>query len=116
MIEAARLPPSDATGLDCDVAIVGAGPAGLSAAVYGASEGSQHRGDRPRCARRPGRHELPHPQLPRFPRGLSGGDLTIARVRQAWLFGAEFLLAPAWCVDYSASMAGTSCTWPTAPP
>ena len=47
--------------------IVGAGPAGLAAAVYGASEGLTTRGDRGRGDRRPGRHQLDDPQLPRLP-------------------------------------------------
>ena len=41
-----------------DVAVVGAGPSGLAAAVYAASEGlmhHRHRGPRPR---RPGGHQL----------------------------------------------------------
>ncbi len=51
-----------------DVVIVGAGPAGLAAGVYGASEGLRTlivESDRPR---RPGRLQLPHRKLPRLPR------------------------------------------------
>ena len=50
-----------------DLCVVGAGPAGLAAAVYGASEGLD--GGRPRGGggRRPGRHQLDDPQLPRLP-------------------------------------------------
>ena len=52
-----------------DVVIVGAGPAGLSAAVYGASEGFRHAGRRPRRHRRTSCVEPVDPQLPRLPSG-----------------------------------------------
>ena len=76
-----------------DVAIVGGGPAGLSAAVYAASEGL--------CAcvidpsvpgGQAGSSSMIRNYLG-FPRGLSGTDLTNRAVEQAWLLGAEFLLA-----------------------
>ena len=77
---------------DFDVVIVGAGPAGLSAAVYGASEGfdtlvvdgggiggqatsSSHI-----------RNYLG------FPRGVSGGRLAEQAYEQAWVHGANFAL------------------------
>ena len=50
-----------------DLCIVGAGPAGLAAAVYGASEGLSTVVRRGRGDRRPGRHQLDDPQLPRLP-------------------------------------------------
>ena len=53
--------------MDFDVVVVGAGPAGLSAAVYGASEGLEHAGGRPGRHRGPGHVELADPQLPRLP-------------------------------------------------
>jgi thioredoxin reductase (NADPH) len=79
--------------VECDVAIVGGGPGGLSAAVYAASEGL--------------RTVLLDPSVPGgqagassmirnylgFPRGVSGAELMIRAVEQAWLFGAELLLA-----------------------
>ena len=43
-----------------DLVIVGGGPAGLAAAVYGASEGLQHGADRNGSAGRPGGNELAH--------------------------------------------------------
>ena len=52
-----------------DFAIVGGGPAGLAAAVYGASEGLKHDPDRTRSAGRPGRHVEPHRELSRLPVG-----------------------------------------------
>ena len=51
---------------DFDVVIVGAGPAGLAAAVYAAAEGLDALGDRARGHRRPGGYQLTHPQLPRL--------------------------------------------------
>jgi thioredoxin reductase (NADPH) len=79
--------------LDCDVAIVGGGPGGLSAAVYAASDGL--------------RTVLLEPSVPGgqagassmirnylgFPRGISGAELMNRALEQAWLFGAELLLA-----------------------
>jgi thioredoxin reductase (NADPH) len=49
--------------------IVGAGPAGLAAAVYGASEGLRTIVDRARGARRPGRHLVSDRELLGFPSG-----------------------------------------------
>ena len=49
-----------------DVVVIGAGPAGLAAAVYASSEGMRALVDRARGDRRPGRVELADPQLPRF--------------------------------------------------
>src|SRR6185312_35929 len=79
--------------LECDVAIVGGGPGGLSAAVYAASDGL--------------RTVLLEPSVPGgqagassmirnylgFPRGVSGAELTNRALEQAWLFGAELMLA-----------------------
>ena len=58
-----------------DIVIVGAGPAGLSAAVYGASEGLRVARRGRRRHRRPGQVELADPQLPRLRRGVSGSRL-----------------------------------------
>ena len=52
-----------------DTVIVGAGPAGLAAAVYGASEGLRSDRRRARGARRPGRHVVADRELPRVPVG-----------------------------------------------
>jgi len=78
---------------ECDVAIVGAGPAGLTAAVYAASEGlltvvleetvsGGQAGSSPMIRNYPG-----------FPHGVSGHDLTRQSCEQAWMFGAHMLFA-----------------------
>jgi thioredoxin reductase (NADPH) len=77
----------------CDVAIVGAGPAGLTAAVYGASEGLDtvlleeevsggQAGTSPLIRNYPG-----------FPHGISGGLLMERTCEQAWLMGAHLVFA-----------------------
>jgi hypothetical protein len=50
-----------------DVTVVGAGPAGLAAAVYGASEGLETGGHRVACAGRSGRDQFENRELSRFP-------------------------------------------------
>ena len=78
---------------ECDVAIVGAGPAGLAAAVYAASEGLRtvvleqavsggQAGSSPMIRNYPG-----------FPHGISGHDLTRRACEQAWMFGAHMVFA-----------------------
>jgi thioredoxin reductase (NADPH) len=80
----------DPDGNQYDLVIVGTGPAGLSAAVYGASEGL-----RTLCIDSGGlggqatssssiRNYLG------FPRGVSGGELARRAYEQAWVFGAGF--------------------------
>ena len=79
--------PEDA---ETDLLIVGAGPAGLSAAVYGASEGfrtlvvdTHGIGGQARSS------SLIRNYLG-FPRGISGGFLARQAYEQAWVFGARF--------------------------
>jgi thioredoxin reductase (NADPH) len=78
---------------DCDVVIVGAGPAGLTAAVYAASEGLRtavleetvsggQAGNSPMIRNYPG-----------FPHGISGHDLTRRACEQAWMFGAHMVFS-----------------------
>jgi thioredoxin reductase (NADPH) len=78
---------------ECDVVIVGAGPAGLTAAVYAASEGlltvvleesvsGGQAGSSPMIRNYPG-----------FPHGVSGYELTRRSCEQAWMFGAHMLFA-----------------------
>jgi thioredoxin reductase (NADPH) len=77
----------------CEVAIVGAGPAGLTAAVYAASEGLDtvlleqtisggQAGTSPLIRNYPG-----------FPHGVSGGILMERTCEQAWLLGAHIVFA-----------------------
>jgi thioredoxin reductase (NADPH) len=77
----------------CEVAIVGAGPAGLAAAVYAASEGLDtvllelaisggQAGTSPLIRNYPG-----------FPHGISGGLLMERTCEQAWLMGAHIVFA-----------------------
>lgn len=78
---------------ECDVVIAGAGPAGLTAAVYAASEGLRvvvleetvsggQAGNSPMIRNYPG-----------FPHGVSGHDLTRRACEQAWMFGAHMVFA-----------------------
>jgi thioredoxin reductase (NADPH) len=77
----------------CDLAIVGAGPAGLTAAVYAASEGLEtvllelavsggQAGTSPMIRNYPG-----------FPHGIEGGLLMERTCEQAWLMGAHIVFA-----------------------
>ena len=72
-----------------DLAIVGAGPAGLSAGVYGASEGLRTIVvDRDTIGGQAGSSSLIRNFLG-FPLGISGAELTNRALDQAWSFGAE---------------------------
>ncbi|MGW9431878.1 FAD-dependent oxidoreductase [Streptomyces decoyicus] len=74
-----------------DTVIVGAGPAGLAAGVYAASEGlSALLLDANSPGGQAGTSSLIENYLG-FPSGLSGGDLTRRAVSQAGRFGAELL-------------------------
>ena len=77
----------------CDLAIVGAGPAGLAGAVYAASEGLEtlvlerdvaggQAGTSSRIRNYPG-----------FPHGIGGADFGDRACEQAWLFGADLVFA-----------------------
>jgi thioredoxin reductase (NADPH) len=77
----------------CDVAIVGAGPAGLAAAVYAASEGLQTFLLEPVIpGGQAGTSSLIRNYLG-FERGISGSDLANRAMQQAWLFGTNFVLS-----------------------
>jgi thioredoxin reductase (NADPH) len=79
----------------CELAIVGAGPAGLSAGVYSASEGLRTIFvERDVVGGQAGSSSLIRNYLG-FPRGISGGELTRRAYQQAWLFGAKYALARA---------------------
>jgi thioredoxin reductase (NADPH) len=77
----------------CELVIVGAGPAGLTAAVYGASEGIEtvmlelavsggQAASSPLIRNYPG-----------FPHGIDGGTLMQRTCEQAWLMGAHIVFA-----------------------
>ena len=81
---------ADPTDHEWDVAIIGAGPAGLAAAVYAASEGldtivleSDALGGRASTS------SMIRNYLG-FPRGLTGAELATRAYQQAWFFGAQF--------------------------
>jgi thioredoxin reductase (NADPH) len=74
-----------------DVVIIGAGPAGLAAAVYGASEGLKTLLIERKA---PGGQAGTSSRIENylgFPAGLSGADLTRRAISQAMRLGAEFL-------------------------
>jgi thioredoxin reductase (NADPH) len=76
-----------------DLCIVGAGPAGLAAAVYAASEGlSTVTIERQAPGGQAGQSAAIENYLG-FPKGVSGADLTHRAVTQARRFGAEMVLA-----------------------
>lgn len=76
---------------DLDVVILGAGPAGLSAAVYAASEGlTTLVVERQAVGGQAGTSSLIR-NFPGFPKGLSGSKLAFAAFEQAWSFGTQFL-------------------------
>jgi thioredoxin reductase (NADPH) len=82
-----------------DLVVVGAGPAGLSAAVYGASEGLRTIVvDRETIGGQAGTSSLIRNYLG-FPLGIGGAELCIRALEQAWSFGAETsVLRPATSV------------------
>jgi thioredoxin reductase (NADPH) len=72
-----------------DLVIVGAGPAGLSAAVYGASEGLRTiLVERGTIGGQAGTTSLIRNYLG-FPFGISGAELTSRALDQAWSFGVQ---------------------------
>jgi thioredoxin reductase (NADPH) len=74
-----------------DVAVVGAGPAGLAAAVYGASEGLRTIVIEPEATGgQAGTSSMIRNYLG-FPRGVSGGELARRAYQQAVLFGSTFV-------------------------
>jgi thioredoxin reductase (NADPH) len=76
---------------DFDVAVVGAGPAGLAAAVYASSEGLDTLVvERESIGGQAGSSSLIRNYLG-FPRGVRGAELAQRAYQQAWIFGARFL-------------------------
>jgi thioredoxin reductase (NADPH) len=76
-----------------DVAIVGAGPAGLAAALYGASEGLRTVVIEPRALGGQAGSSSRIRNYLGFPRGVSGTELTARAYEQARMFGAEFVFS-----------------------
>ena len=73
-----------------DVTVIGAGPAGLAAAVYGASEGLNTLVvEREAVGGQAGTSSLIRNYLG-FPKGVSGRNLAFSAYLQAWSFGATF--------------------------
>ena len=84
--------PTELDSHEADLVVVGAGPAGLSAAVYGASEGLRTTVlDAGAVGGQAGSSSLIRNYLG-FPRGLGGGELAQRAYQQAWLFGVQFRL------------------------
>lgn len=77
---------------DYDVVIVGAGAAGLAAAVYASSEGLRALViERESIGGQAGSTSLIRNYLG-FARGISGGELAQRAYQQAWVFGTRFLM------------------------
>ena len=75
-----------------DVAIVGAGPGGLAASVYGASEGLETIVvERDAIGGQAGSSSMIRNYLG-FSRGIGGAELARQAYEQAWVFGAQFLI------------------------
>jgi thioredoxin reductase (NADPH) len=76
---------------DFDVVVVGAGPAGLAAAVYASSEGLETLVvERESIGGQAGSSSKIRNYLG-FARGVSGAELAQRAYQQAWIFGARFL-------------------------
>ena len=77
---------------DFDLLVVGAGPAGLGAAVYASSEGIRTVVvEREAIGGQAGMSSLIRNYLG-FSRGLSGAELVQRGYQQAWVFGAHFIV------------------------
>ncbi len=77
---------------DFDVVVIGAGPAGLAAAVYASSEGMRALViEREAIGGQAGSSSLIRNYLG-FSRGVSGSELAQRAYQQAWVFGTSFLL------------------------
>ncbi|KRE38889.1 hypothetical protein ASG73_00505 [Janibacter sp. Soil728] len=83
----------DADARDVDVLVVGAGPAGLAAAVYASSEGlSVLCIEEAALGGQAATSSLIRNYLG-FSRGISGAELAQRGFQQAWVFGATFVLS-----------------------
>ncbi|MGY1687039.1 FAD-dependent oxidoreductase [Geodermatophilus sp. SYSU D00867] len=80
----------DPSGDRYDLVIVGCGPAGLSAGVYGASEGLRTIVVDSGSIGGQATSSSAIRNYLGFPRGVTGGELARRAYEQAWLFGARF--------------------------
>jgi thioredoxin reductase (NADPH) len=85
--------PTRPSASSYDLVIVGAGPAGLAAAVYAASEGLDTLVLEPRVVGGQAGTSAMIRNYLGFPQGVGGGDLANRALEQAWLFGANLVLA-----------------------
>jgi len=90
LAEAIGMRTSPGPGL-YDVAVIGAGPAGLAAAVYGASEGLSTVVLEPEAIGGQAGTSSHIRNYLGFPTGVSGEDLALRAYTQAWNFGAEYV-------------------------
>jgi thioredoxin reductase (NADPH) len=75
-----------------DVVVIGSGPAGLAAAVYGSSEGLKTLVvERGAVGGQAGSSSMIRNYLG-FARGISGSELAAQAYQQAWVFGTTFLM------------------------
>ena len=74
-----------------DLAVIGGGPAGLAAAVYGASEGLSTLVLEPEAIGGQAGTSSRIRNYLGFPTGVSGGELALRAFSQAWNFGAEYV-------------------------
>ena len=74
-----------------DVAVIGAGPAGLAAAVYGTSEGLSTVVLEPEAIGGQAGTSSHIRNYLGFPTGVSGEDLALRAYTQAWNFGADYV-------------------------
>jgi thioredoxin reductase (NADPH) len=90
LAEAIGMRTSPAAGL-YDVAVIGAGPAGLAAAVYGTSEGLSTVVLEPEAIGGQAGTSSRIRNYLGFPTGVSGEDLALRAYTQAWNFGADYV-------------------------
>ena len=76
-----------------DVTVIGAGPAGLAASVYAASEGLETLVVERHVSGGQAGASSRIRNVPGFTWGISGQDLTYRACEQAWLFGAKMIFA-----------------------
>jgi thioredoxin reductase (NADPH) len=78
-------------GREYDLVVVGAGPAGLTASIHGASEGLRTVVVEQEVPGGQAGHSAIVENYPGFPRGLSGSGLARRTLEQAERFGAEIM-------------------------